>query len=138
MKRLLISIFTIFIISNSFSQELKFEKPNYKKISKEIKKKKSEFYYKNLFDRYLNGDTTFNLNEKRHLYYGFSFQDDYSPYGSSSYNDSLKVFYEKDTLTEFDFNEITVVFHYEKKNLHITILCCIPDYRLQSNNVCAC
>jgi hypothetical protein len=40
MKRLLISIFTIFIISNSFSQELKFEKPNYKKISKEIKKKK--------------------------------------------------------------------------------------------------
>ncbi|MEZ5083803.1 MAG: DUF4919 domain-containing protein [Bacteroidales bacterium] len=106
MKRLLISIFTIFIISNSFSQELKFERPNYKKISKEIKKKKSEFYYKNLFDRYLNGDTTFNLNEKRHLYYGFSFQDDYSPYGSSTYNDSLKVFYEKDTLTEFDFKEI--------------------------------
>lgn len=106
MKRLIISILTIFIISNSFSQEIKFEKPNYKKISKEIKKKKSKFYYKKLFDRYLEGDTTFNLNEKRHLYYGFAFQEEYSPYGNSTYTDSLKVFYKKDTLTKFDFEEI--------------------------------
>jgi len=106
MKRFIISILTILIISNSFSQEIKFEKPNYKKISKEIKKKKSKFYYKELFDRYLDGDTTFNLNEKRHLYYGFSFQEEYSPYSSSTYTDSLKTLYEKDTLTNFDFKEI--------------------------------
>ena len=106
MKKVIISIVTIFIISNSFSQEIKFERPKYKKISKEIKKKKSKFYYKKLFDRYSNGDTTFNLNEKRHLYYGYSFQEKYSPYGSSTYTDSLTIFYEKDTLTEFDLKKI--------------------------------
>jgi len=106
MKRLLISILSIFIFSHSFSQAFEFEKPDYKKIGKETKKKKSEFYYKKLFNRYLDGDTTFSLDEKRHLYYGFSFQEAYSPYGSSIYTDSLEVFYEKDTLTEVDFNEI--------------------------------
>ncbi|PID93802.1 MAG: hypothetical protein CSA95_05820 [Bacteroidetes bacterium] len=106
MKRLIILIASIFIISNAYSQEMKFERPNYKKIRREIKKRKSNLYYKKLFDRYINGDTTFNLNEKRHLYYGFSFQEDYSPYGISTYSDSLTIFYEKDTLTESDFNEI--------------------------------
>lgn len=106
MKRIVILIVTLFFISTLFSQEINFESPNYKKISKEIKKKKSKFNYEKLFDRYSKGDTTFNLNEKRHLYYGYSFQEEYSPYGSSEYTDSLKIFYQKETLTEFDFKEI--------------------------------
>lgn len=106
MKKLALLIVSILVISNSFSQELKYESPNYKKISKEIKKKNSKLYYKNLFNRYLNGDTTFTLNEKRHLYYGYSFQKEYSPYTSSVYKDSLNIFFAKDSLTENDFLEI--------------------------------
>lgn len=106
MKKTVLLIVSILMISNLFSQEFKYESPNYEKISKEIKKKKSKFYYKNLFNRYLNGDSTFTLNEKRHLYYGYSFQKEYSPYTSSVYNDSLNIFFAKDSLTENDFHKI--------------------------------
>ncbi len=106
MKKIMTLIVAIFIISNLFSQELNYEKPDFKKIKKEIKKKRSEYYYKKLLDRYFNGDTTFSLKEKRYLYYGYSFQEEYSPYGSSVYSDSLKEYYSKDTLTKKDFAKI--------------------------------
>ena len=106
MKRISTFILAVFIISNLFSQEVRYEKPDYKKIKKEIKKKRSEYYYQKLLDRYTNGDTTFSLKEKRYLYYGYSFQKEYSPYGSSVYSDSLKEYYSKDTLTKKDFAKI--------------------------------
>ena len=40
--------------------------------------------------RYINADTSMSLEEKRHLYYGFTFEENYSPYGNSVYNDSLR------------------------------------------------
>jgi hypothetical protein len=74
----------------AFSQEANFEKPNYKKIGKEIKSKGSGYFYPNLMQRYQNSDSTLNIEEKRHLYYGYTFQPEYLPYGKSAYNDSLK------------------------------------------------
>lgn len=108
MKKIALLIISVFYLLNSFSQEqeAKLEAPNYKEISKQIKNKKSKFYYPNLMNRYLNGDTHFDLDEKRHLYYGYSFQDSYSPYGSSDYSDSLKIVFNKDTLVETDYNDI--------------------------------
>lgn len=106
MKKSSILIAILLIITTAFSQDIEFERPNYKKIEKEIKKEESKFYYEDLFDRFVKGDKTFNLEEKRHLYYGFSYQDKYSSYGSSDYTDSLMVYFEKDTLTETDYNSI--------------------------------
>lgn len=73
-----------------------FEKPDYKKIEKVIKNEKSVFYYPKLMERFKAADTTLSLQEKRLLYYGYSFQEAYHPYGTSEYNDSLLVYLRKD------------------------------------------
>jgi len=106
MKKIVISIIGILFINLCFSQDIKNEKPDYDKIKKEINKKRSDYYYKKLFNRYLENDTNFTLSEKRHLYYGFAFQKEYSPYGHSTYQDSLEVFYSKEHLNEKDFKTI--------------------------------
>jgi hypothetical protein len=72
-----------------FAQDQEIKPVKFKKIKKEIKKKKSPFYYPHLFNRYLQLDTTLSVEEFRYLYYGFSFQDEYDPYGSPRLRDSL-------------------------------------------------
>lgn len=87
--RLLLSLITLFSCLLGSAQDWEFSSPNYKKIEKNIAKKKSNLYYENLLNRFNAFDSTMTLEEKRHLYYGFSFQDAYSPYGDSDYKDSL-------------------------------------------------
>jgi len=64
----------IFSVQVSFSQAKKYEKPNYKRIKKEVHKKKSDFYYDKLLKKYNHASRYLSLKEKRHLYYGFVFQ----------------------------------------------------------------
>jgi hypothetical protein len=78
-------------------------KPDYKKIEKAIKKENTPLFYDTLFSRFLRGDTTMTVEEKQHLYFGYQFKENYSPYGDSDYSDSLKELYKKDKLTETDY-----------------------------------
>ncbi|MGE0569019.1 MAG: DUF4919 domain-containing protein [Bacteroidia bacterium] len=105
MKRIILIAFLLLNIL-SYSQDLNFEKPNYKKIEKSIKKKKSNFYYEALMKRFLQGDSTMNLDEKRHLYYGYSFNKKYSPYNRSEYSDSVKLILNKENLDSLDHIKI--------------------------------
>ena len=82
---------------------------DYKSIEKKIKKKKSEMYYPDLMERFLAGDTSLNLEEKRHVYYGYAFQKEYSPYGSAEYSDSLLVYLK---LEEHDSLSFEKIIHY--------------------------
>lgn len=88
------------------SQEWTFEKPNYKKIEKNIKKKDSNLNYESLMARYLEADSTMTLEEKRHLYYGYSFDKNYSPYSRSDFKDSLRVVLRKEQLDSVDLNKL--------------------------------
>jgi hypothetical protein len=90
-------VITILLVSMTvFSQNIEFEKPDYKKIEKEISQEKSYYYYPKLLKKYITSDTTMTLKEKRYLYYGYSFQDSYSPYGHSDFNDSLRTVLNKE------------------------------------------
>jgi hypothetical protein len=91
----------------SFGQT--FEAPQYKKIEKAIKKKGSSLYYPKLMERFLTADSTMTLEERKHLYYGYTFQDDYSPYRSSDYQDSLRALFSSGDLSEDDIHK-TVSF----------------------------
>lgn len=62
--------------------EYDFDIPNYELIEKNIKDKKSDFYYPKLWKRFTKHDTTLNVNDFHHLYYGYSFHKKYSPYSS--------------------------------------------------------
>jgi tetratricopeptide (TPR) repeat protein len=73
-----------YFIDDGTSWEDHFVKPDYDQIKQDIKDEQSNFYYPKLWDRYLLGDTTMTLEEKRCLYYGYVFNDNYSPYASAS------------------------------------------------------
>ncbi len=79
-----------FVLSSlsTYAQKASSKAPNYKKIEKNISKE-GQYLYSSLLDRFLEGDTTMTLEQKRQ-YYGYTFQDAYSPYGRSDYRDSLK------------------------------------------------
>ena len=88
------------------AQDWDFEKPDYQLIEKNIAKKKSDLYYPKLMRRYFSGDSTFTLEEKRHLYYGYRYHSNYSPYGESDYSDSLRDILQKEDHTEAELEKI--------------------------------
>lgn len=49
----------------------------------------SDYHYPKLFERYAQGDTTLTLEEYRHLYYGYIYEDSYRPLETNTYSDSL-------------------------------------------------
>lgn len=78
--------FIVFVVSSlfAFSQEdsnvVEYEKPDYDLIKKNIVDKSSDFYYPTLYNRYISGDSGLNLEESRHIYYGYRYNKDYNPY----------------------------------------------------------
>jgi hypothetical protein len=105
MKTLILFTLLAFCLT-AYPQDFIPEKPDYNKIEKNIKSKKSGFYYPVLFQRYINSDSTFTIEEKRHLYYGFTFQPQYAPYDISEYRDSVRAIYDETELADTDYNEL--------------------------------
>jgi len=90
MKKILLSIISILCLAGIlFAQDTDIRPLKFKKIKKEIKKKKSAFYYPDLLQRYHDLDTTLTVEDFRHLYYGYTFQKGYTPYGTPALQDSL-------------------------------------------------
>ncbi len=94
---ILISFFMTFSV---FSQTEHYDKPNYKKIKRAVKKKKSDFYYHKLFKKFSNPNSKMTLEEKRFLYYGYIYQKRYKPFGYSKYRDSLNIYAKKQLTKE--------------------------------------
>jgi hypothetical protein len=86
-KIITVALVSLLFFPTGFAQNAK---PDFKKIEKETKDKSSHFFYSALLKRYNNNDTTLTEEEYRYVYYGSSFQDNYSPYGKPSVNDELK------------------------------------------------
>lgn len=84
-----ILLFTLLFSITAFSQTEDFSKPDYPQIEKNVTNKKSPYYFDSLFERYNHADSTMTIEEKRHLYYGYSFQPSYSPYSISDFQDEL-------------------------------------------------
>lgn len=88
-KAVKILLVLVLFFPSAYSQSQDIRPVNFRKIKKEIKKKRSPYYYPNLYKRYLELDTSLNVEEFRHLYYGFTFRDDYYPYSTPALQDSL-------------------------------------------------
>ncbi len=82
--------------------------PDNDAILREILNSESPYYYPSLFIRYMAGDTTLNLEEYRHLYYGYAWQPTYKPFESPQSGTKLLAKFEKglDSLTVEDCHEI--------------------------------
>lgn len=99
-KHFWILILSLYIPFVAFSQELEIDPLIFRKVKKEIKKKSSPYYYPQLFQRYQELDTSLTAMDFRYLYYGFSFQDDYRPYGTPSLRDSLVTYLQRQDLLQ--------------------------------------
>jgi hypothetical protein len=105
MKKIFLSIL-IFVSIVTFSQDLQFKKPNYEAIKKEIRDVNSVYYYPKLKQKYDSADFTMSMEEKRHLYYGFVFQADFSTeYASKSRERFIEILQKKE-LNETDYDQI--------------------------------
>jgi hypothetical protein len=106
MKKIFAAALIIFAFMSSYSQTEEFTAPDYKVIEKNVSDKNSALYFNTLFDRYTKSDSTLTLEERRHLYYGYSFQDDYSPYARSESEKKLREVLQKENGTEDDLKKI--------------------------------
>jgi hypothetical protein len=88
------------------AQEEFFDAPDFKQIERNTKEPASSFYYPNLMKKYMEGDTKLTLNEGRHLYFGYVFQQGYEPTDTSSYNNLLAQTLAKGVFTPADYNDI--------------------------------
>ncbi len=109
MKKVICLFILLSFYTKNFAQTDDFSKPDYAAIEKNVANKKSPYFYKTLFDRYTLADSTMTIEEKRHLYYGYSFQDEYSPYASSDAEDELREILMKDEAEADDFNKIIIL-----------------------------
>ena len=88
--KLIITISLLLLLQTGFAQLNNFTRPDFKTIEAAIKDKNSPLFYSKLMERYKNNDTTLTNEEYRYLYYGYSFQTEYSPYGRPSQSDAIK------------------------------------------------
>ncbi|MAP55217.1 DUF4919 domain-containing protein [Altibacter sp.] len=105
MKKITTLLFLV-LSATAYSQSWDFESPNYKEIEKNIQDKASPLFYDTLMVRFQDADSTLTLQEKRHLYYGFSFHDKYAPYSHSKSLDNLMTLLKKETLSESELDQV--------------------------------
>jgi hypothetical protein len=98
----------VFVVANISvqAQEAGYQIPDYQSIAKSVSDKHSLFYYPPLFKRYQEHDTTLTLREYRMLYYGYLFQEHFSPFGNLHVNDSLRQLLSNTSLKEDQWRQV--------------------------------
>ena len=122
MKAIKIAIFliTIFNVSMLAQKAAKFEvkKVDFAKIEDEIKNPNSKYFYPKLVKSYLSNDTVLDFEGYRHLYYGYTFQEDYNPFRESEFSQAIEHLYFK---KEFTRAECDSIEKYAEKTLNDNI-----------------
>lgn len=108
MKKLLFIVLLTIVIGTSTAQSQEIQKPDYAGIEKSTKDKNSQYFYKKLFARFTTADSTLTLDERRHLYYGFSFTEKYNPYSSFEKGELNKLL-DKEVLTNKEMQTVVLL-----------------------------
>ena len=111
----------IFISIQAFCQKApKFEvkKVDFDQIKEEIINPKSKYFYPKLMQSYLSNDTILGFEGYRHLYYGYTFQEDYNPFRESEFSQAIEPLYYK---KEFTRAECDSIEKYAEKTLNDNI-----------------
>ncbi|WP_436416529.1 DUF4919 domain-containing protein [Petrimonas sp.] len=106
MKKLIIITLLAVCATTAFAQYDGPYAPDYKQIERNIKNNASNFNYHDLMTRYELGDSTMNIEEQRHLYFGYVFQPAYNPSDTSQYNAKMAGILNKQHFSEQDYDEI--------------------------------
>ena len=82
------------------------EKPDMEQIKRDVTDPKSQYYYPKLMARYEQNETVMNLQDYRHLYYGYLFQEDFNPYRHSEVSSKNESLYYKSKHTRAELDSI--------------------------------
>lgn len=88
-----IILFTLLLSFSTYSQTI----INYDLINKNNRNQFSEFYYPELMKKFQVGDTTLTLEQKRHLYYGYTFQENFKQFKFNGLLDSISKYEQLNT-----------------------------------------
>lgn len=112
MKKLLIYILlaaagisvAVAATSSPVEKRITVSRPDMDQIRRDVSDPSSPYYYPKLMERYERNETIMNLEDYRHLYLGYMFQEDYNPYRHSEYTKRIEplTYKEKHTRAELD------------------------------------
>lgn len=92
MKKHLLILLAVPVFSASLAQNMNGTPPDFDVIKRETADPASPRYLPKLMARFRLGDTSLKKDDRRSLYFGYSFSDQYSPYPHSQFDDSLRTF----------------------------------------------
>lgn len=98
--------FTIASEATPRDKKIKTEKPDMEAIKSEVNNPESKYYYPELMKRYEANETIMGLQDYRHLYLGYVFQEDYDPYRRSEFSKNIEEQYYKDKHTKAECDTI--------------------------------
>lgn len=113
MKKLLFMIAAILLLAGTLPAAPASQKkaitpvaPDLETIRKEVANPSSPYYYPKLMGRYQQNETVMNLEDYRHLYYGYLFQEDFNPYRHNEASNKNESLYYKNTHTRAELDSI--------------------------------
>lgn len=106
MKRtILLTLFVAAFVAVEAQDDF-FEAPEFKAIERNVTDPSSPYFYPRLLQKYLAAETDLNLEESRHLYFGYIYQPEYIPVDTSAYNGLLAETLSKQSFSETDYDRI--------------------------------
>lgn len=114
MKKILFAIYfalvaAMFLGTNTHAandNKFKPEKPDMAKIREAVNDPQSPFYYRKLWKKFESNDTNMTMEEYRHFYLGYVFQEDYNPYRMSEFATKIQPLYYKQEHTQAECDTI--------------------------------
>ena len=115
MKKILTCILAVFGIVTAVSvtgapakpdKKPMTERPDMEQIKREVTDPASKYYYPKLMEMYERNETIMNLQDYRHLYYGYLFQEDFNPYRHSEVSSKNESLYYKSKHTRAELDSI--------------------------------
>ncbi len=115
MKKLLIAIaaclsvalaFSAFATTAKSAKKTEPEAPDFERIKAEVSDPKSQWYYPRLMQQYERNETVMTLDDYRHLYYGYLFQEDFNPYRHNEAVTRNEALYYKNKHTRAELDSI--------------------------------
>lgn len=98
--------FTFVVGAAPRDKKIKVEKPDMEAIKAEVNNPESKYFYPELMRRYEANETIMGLQDYRHLYLGYVFQEDYDPYRRSEFSKKIEEQYYKDKHTKAECDTI--------------------------------
>lgn len=103
MKLRVLTVFIAFIAYFPLKSQ-NYIVPDYNAIEMAITNPNSPYYYPTLMTKYLSADMSLTIQEKMHVYYGFTFQDTYNPYVVLSEQKYLTKLMNESSNTQEEYN----------------------------------